>query len=322
MKSDVRSVETGRGATVPAGWARWVRWLIRKGTGLGMAAGVAVNGGDDPDSVYSDTRHGNAPPAEWTYSLPSELNRGEREVGDVGSFIAHVSYVAAVPEGTAWRWLLGADYRLYSFDVPDSVPVPSTLQSAALALGFHGRFAQRWSVRLEVLPGVYGDLLAAGEDQFNAPFTVEGAYAWNDQWTFGGQVLVDVRRETPVVGAVGVTWRWSERWGVYFWLPRPQVEFSPNERWTFHLGASLSGGTFVVGDDFGTRRGDPRLDGAALDFREIRVGGGVRCRVGARYLAEAAIGWTIDRQFDFHEAGVLLDGDGAPFIQLGFGRAF
>ncbi|MBL9135756.1 MAG: hypothetical protein JNK85_07805 [Verrucomicrobiales bacterium] len=287
-----------------------------------LASVMAAMAGAEQDSVYSDTRHGNAPPVDVTYSLPSALSQGGRELGDVDSLAVHVGYVVDLPAGASWRWLVGADYRLLTMDVPQAAALPSTLQSAALVVGFHGRWSDRWQVRLEVLPGLYGDPTAMDLDHVNAPLILEVAYTVSERLTLGAQVLVDARRESPVVGSLGVTWRWSERWGLALWLPRPQIEFSPDERWTVFLGASLNGGTFGVANDFGARHGDPRLDGAAVDYREIRVGGGARFRVGERYLAEASVGWTVDRRYHFHEAGVLLNGDGAPYVQVGFGRTF
>jgi hypothetical protein len=253
---------------------------------LALIPVLAARGGTE--SVYSDTRHGNAPPAAITYSLPSTLHRADRELGDSDAFVAHASYVMALPDEGRWRWLVGADYRLLSFNVPKATPLPTTLQSAALAIGFQGSIGDRWQLRVEALPGVYGDLSELGTDQVNVPLALEASYEVSDRLTVGGQVLVDARRESPVVGSLGITWKAAERWSFQLWLPRPQIEFHASRSWTIYAGASVNGGSFVVDEAFGTNRGEPGLDGAALDYREIRVGGGLRWSLGQDYLLNLA----------------------------------
>ena len=91
---------------------------------------------------------------------------------------------------------------------------------------------------------------------------------------------------------------------------------------TFFAGATFSGGTYVVADDFGSRRGRSDLDAQPVDFQEVRVGGGLRYTFNDRLGIELGGGWTVDRRYHFRERHLLLNGDGAPYVQLSFGLMF
>ena len=66
--------------------------------------------------------------------------------------------------------------------------------------------------------------------------------------------------------------------------------------------------------DFGTQQGNAALNNQEVDYREIRTGAGARYALGRALTVEVEGGWMIDRRFDFHERGLLLNGDGAPYV--------
>jgi hypothetical protein len=262
------------------------------------------------------------PPAEVTYSFKSIARLDGAALGDLDTLTLHASWVESFAQSDRFRWLAGADWRRVQASVPAGAPVPDTLQSAAVVLGFDWEINDRWRARLEAIPGVYSDFEDFSGDDFNAPFGVEVSYAINPNLVVGVQFSVDARREMPFVGIPGVRWRLNDRWLLSLWIPRPQIEYRATDELTLFAGASLTGGSYVVADDFGTRSGRPQLNGAAVDFREVRVGGGLRWRVGKWLFAEAAGGWTVERRYDFHEEDTEIKAGGAPYVQASFGATF
>jgi hypothetical protein len=177
-------------------------------------------------------------------------------------------------------------------------------------------------LRLEALPGVYSDFRDLSARDLNAPFTVELSYSLNPTLLIGAQLNVDARREAPVLGGAGVRWRFAQDWLLSFWVPRAQVEFAATRTITLFAGASFAGGTYVVADNFGRQVGRVELDEQAVDYREIREGGGLRWKLRDRFAAEIAGGWTLERRYDFHKRDLVLKADGTPYVQASFGATY
>jgi hypothetical protein len=78
----------------------------------------------------------------------------------------------------------------------------------------------------------------------------------------------------------------------------------------------------VVADDFGRKHNQPNLDAQPVDFREIRVGGGVRYTIKKSLAVEISGGLTVDRRYNFHERDLEFKSDAAPYVQIGFGLIF
>ncbi len=289
----------------------------------GLSTLLAADGRVDPlTSPYGEDRFGNAPPASATYAWPSTIRLGDTVLGETDSADLSVSYVAPVGGGDDWHWLIGANWRRQQFDLPAGAPLPDSLQATAAVLGVNWRINDRWRARLELLPGVYSDFQDVSSDDVNVPALIEAAWRFSDNFEAGLQLNVDAFRESPVIGTVGISWRFAEDWLLSLWIPRPQFEYAIDEHWTAFVGASFGGGSYRVAGDFGTAIGRPELNEALVDFQEVRVGAGLRFTLFGRMALELAGGWMIDRRFHFHEQDVLVNGEGAPYGQFSLGAAW
>jgi Domain of unknown function (DUF6268) len=262
------------------------------------------------------------PPAGVTYSFPSTIYQGNTRLGDIDTLEFHATYIQSVKVNNDFKWLVGADWYRQQASVPSGAPIPNTLQSAAAVLGFDWRFRERWRARLEVQPGIYSDFRDISSDDINAPFSIEASYSINPNLLIGGQLSVNARRDSPLLGGAGVRWKFADDWLLSLWFPRPRIEFNATDNVTLFAGAAFTGGTYVVADDFGSRRGRSNLDGQAVDYQEVRVGGGLRYTFKDKLGIELGGGWTVDRRYHFHERNLLLNGDGAPYVQLSLGLMF
>lgn len=274
------------------------------------------------DSSVDDDWFRAWPPTGVIYSFPSTIHQGNTRLGDIDTLEFHATYIQSVKLNDSFKWLVGADWHRFQASVPAGTPVPNTLQSAAAVLGFDWHFHEKWRARLEVLPGIYSDFHDISGDDINAPFSVEVSYSISPTLLIGGQLSVHARRDSPLLGAAGVRWKFADDWLLSLWFPRPRIEFKATDHVTLFAGATFTGGTYVVADDFGSRRGRSDLDREAVDFQEVRVGGGLRYAIKQKLAVELGGGWMVDRRYHFHERDLLLNGDGAPYVQLSFGLMF
>jgi len=254
--------------------------------------------------------------AEISHAGKSDIHEGSLRLGEISTTQARFAAVVATPFDERNQFLVGAGAQQLEFSPPATSLVPARLSSLAVKLGWNHAFSASWSFRAEADPGTYG----AGS--FGAPIAVRAIYAASRelQWAFG--VNYDWRSGHPLVGGVGVRWQFAPDWTLAFLLPAPRVEWAVTKEFSLYAGASLRGGTFRVADDFGRSRGRPLFDGETVDYREINLGVGARWQLTPGTALHLGVGQMTDRRFEFHDRGLLLNGDGAPSAQLTLTSAF
>ncbi|HEY4743519.1 MAG TPA: DUF6268 family outer membrane beta-barrel protein [Desulfuromonadaceae bacterium] len=212
---------------------------------------------------------------------------------------------------------LGAEWERFGFAASPASAVPDTLQHVNAIVGFDYQLADQWLMRAEVQPGVYGDFRQTGWRQVDVPLVIGAAYLKSAdlQWFFG--LRVDAKSQLPVLPAFGFRWQMDETWTLNMQLPQPRVEYGINGKHLAYLGAVIKAGTFTVGERFGSDRGNPRLNGATVDYTEVRVGPGWSWKVLPTATIEAEAGYAPWRIWDFFDQNVQLHSSPAPYLQLG-----
>ena len=244
--------------------------------------------------------------------------------GRVDEQLESVHLLATRPiftDTTLWR--LGADYERFSFGLPSRAPLPNTLQSINAVVGVD--FEVRGILfRVEAHPGIYTtDFSHLNASDFDMPVIVGGSYIVNKDLQFALGISIDPTRRDPVLPGGGVRWKFADRWLLNAILPRPRVEYQLTDSFTLYAGADVRAATFHVDDNFGTGHGVQRLDGAYLDYTEIRGGGGLRWKVGSTVFLEFETGCLAYRQFDYHRVDYSLENKtGAPYGQFVFTAKF
>jgi hypothetical protein len=259
---------------------------------------------------------------EATYLGDAGVQRGRRVVDfDEQNTVVRFILTPRVKFGVL---RLGAEWERFSFGMPDRSPLPGRLQSVNAIVGLDTQFSDSILVRFEAQPGFYGSSFGGlRSDDFNVPFVMGGTYIYSPdlQLVFG--LGVDVNRDYPVIPGGGVRWKLGRQWVLNAVLPTPQVEFEVTKNITLHAGANLKGNTYRVGDDFGVRRGDSRLNGALLTYTEIRTGAGIDWKITPSVTLSAEGGYVPYREFDFHRTPVRYHEDsGAPYATLSIHGAF
>ena len=261
--------------------------------------------------------------AEFSLTSGSRTDLGQDRHGGVSGQSGLVRDVVSVRLGEGPILRLGFDWERFSFALPNRAPLPNTLQSLSAVVGLDLQLFDSWLVRLEAQPGFYSGSGDFSARDFNVPFVIGGSYIASAdlQWIVG--VSVDVNRAIPVFPAVGVRWKFADRWVLNAVLPRPRLEYEFSKELTLFGGADLRGSTYRVSRDFGDTHGDPRLNRAVVDLTEIRAGVGASWKVSSWLQADIETGCVAYRDFDFHRADTNYESKGAAgYGQLVIGAKF
>ena len=261
--------------------------------------------------------------AEFSLTSGSRTDLGHDRHGSVSGQSGLIRDVVSTRLGDGLLLRLGFDWQRFSFALPDRAPLPNTLQSLSVVVGFDMQLFESWLVRIEAEPGFSSGSGDFSARDFNVPFVLGGSYIASAdlQWIVG--VSVDVNRAIPVFPAVGVRWKFADQWVLNAVLPRPRLEYAWSQELTLFGGADLRGSTFRVSRDFGDTHGDTRLNRAVVDLTEIRAGVGASWKVSSWLQADLETGVVAYRDFDFHRAGENYQSKGAAaYGQLVIGAKF
>lgn len=280
------------------------------------AVSAAVSAAEPSPFSGSEDTYAGSYSAELSYTAASGISQGTVRLGDLTTLQNRVGYLGTFKRTENYSLLAGFDWQRFSFGLPDGTVLPNTLQSTAVKIGNNWRFAENWSMRLEAEPGIYSDFDDLSGEDFNVPFLYRLTYDMNPNlsWTLG--LSVNFWSDVPVIGGVGVRWRFADQWTLNLILPRPRIEYRPNDSLTLFAGGELKGGSYRVAEDFGRRNGNASLDGEILDYREIRAGAGLRWNFSRMLSAGVDGGWTLDRRFHFDDRDLQINGKGAPYVQF------
>jgi hypothetical protein len=233
-------------------------------------------------------------------------DRGRSDAWNVGSRDV-LSY--QVREGFLVRF--GLEVERYNFAVPDTLVLPSKLQSASIVVGADLQLGDAWIVRVEVQPGYYGntDLRSAN---FSAPVIVGASYFVSSDLQFVAGLSVDANRKYPVLPGLGFRYKYNADWVFDLILPTPRIEYSLNKSTTLYAGGDLQGATYRVDSDFGTLHGNPKLNEAWVDYSQIRVGVGASWKLRPEMTLEVEAGIVPVQEFDFHRADIRASSTEIP----------
>jgi hypothetical protein len=250
------------------------------------------------------------------YVPGAAIREGSLQLGDIDTFHTRFQYTRVFKPGEPFRWSVGLAAERFGFGLEKKSLLPTALGSVSVPVGLDWEIDPRWSFRAEVAPGIYSDFNDIGWSDFNAPIIAGVSYSVDDDLQLFLQVSVDARRDMPIVGGPGLRWKINPRWTLSILVPRPRIEYRPDDSWLFYAGAELVGGAYQLGVRHGTERGDAQFDDVNITYREIRAGVGAVWNIGHGFRLEAAGGWMFDRRFLVDERNRQWNGDAAPYSRL------
>jgi hypothetical protein len=114
-----------------------------------------------------------------------------------------------------------------------------------------------------------------------------------------------------------------DQWVLDAILPTPRLEYDWSKGLTLYLGGDVDDGTYRVDRDFATGLGRTDLNGAIVEYDEIRVGAGFSWKASKAVTLELEGGYLPYREFDFHRADThFSNDDGAAYGQMSINAQF
>jgi hypothetical protein len=218
----------------------------------------------------------------------------------------------------------GVQMERYTFSYSNLAPIPDTLHSTAFVIGLDTEFSDSFLVRIELDPGWYGtgsdDF---GQDTFNVPVIIGGTYIYSSSLQFVFGVGIDGLRKYVVLPGGGIRWKFASDWTLNAVAPNPRLEYEMNSSFLIYGGADIRATAYRVEKDFGTLRGNPALNHAAIAYDEIRVGAGFDWKITSAMTFSLEAGAIPFRNYEFHRTPVRYHQDGAaPYGMLALHAAF
>jgi len=98
--------------------------------------------------------------------------RDNLHVGPLSELNSDVKYVISPQRTKDLLLRVGAEWQRLSFPARQHAAAPDTLQQANAILGLDNQLGEQWLMRLELQPGLYGDLNQPGWRRFDAPLNL------------------------------------------------------------------------------------------------------------------------------------------------------
>ncbi|MDR2463735.1 MAG: DUF6268 family outer membrane beta-barrel protein [Verrucomicrobiales bacterium] len=262
----------------------------------------------------------------WSYSYVngSDIHRGPTSYGSLGESHMDFSYVAGIPIHRNWQLRAGLAYERYDFGSLSGSLLPNTLGAAALVLGVDVNLSEKWIMRVETRPGVYGDFKNIAEGQVNVPVIIGGTYLVSAdlQFFLGAQINPHFGTgiyhwdDSPVMPGAGLRWHFADQWTLMLMLPDPEVRCDVLDNLQLYVGARIRGGSYRMGGNFGKASGRGELSNANLSYREIRAAVGARYNLMPGVTLEIEGGSAVTRQFYYSGADMQFHTDPAGYGQI------
>src|SRR5260370_35027277 len=262
--------------------------------------------------------------AESSYIGDGKATHGPANYGNFSEINSSASIIVSDQIRNNFILRLGAQWERYAFDTSSPVtPIPDAMEALNGVIGADIQFTSALLVRIEAHPGVYGSFKHANPRLFNVPITIAASYFQSPDLIFIAGLSVDPNSDWPVIPAVGVNWKVSDRWLIEGVAPRPQLQFSLSDKITLFAGADLRTGTFRMDNEFGHSVRLEKLNNAILDYWEVRGGGGFTWAIWNGVNLDIEGGLVPYRRFDFNRTDfTFTSSDEAPYVRVGLSAIF
>jgi hypothetical protein len=264
--------------------------------------------------------------AEAAYFGSGDVQRGEKgnlNISDFDGSQARVRFILT-PRTKIGILRLGVQMEHYSFGFGGNAAIPDDLHSTSMIIGLDTELSDSFLIRLEAQPGFYGtDFDDFGQDTFNVPVVLGGTYIFNSGFQVVFGLGIDALRRYPVLPGGGIRWKFAPQWTLNAVVPTPRLEYEVSSSFLVYAGADLRSTSYRVDKQFGSMRGDPSLNHAAITYNEMRAGAGFDWKLTSAIKLSVEGGFIPFREFDFHRTQVRYHQDGGvPYGMLALHAAF
>jgi hypothetical protein len=259
---------------------------------------------------------------QFDYVFPGQTSLGNSSYGHVAEREYLVRQLITGRFARAFLIRGGVEWERFEFERANDSFIPQNLNVLNAYLGMDFRFSRKDMIRIQARPGYYNDTEGSDRGDFNYPmaFGYSHMVNYNFQWAAG--VSVNRWRNHPYLVGGGFRWQINDRWKVKLMLPEPHIEYKAREDLHLFVGGDFRGDTFRVAPNFGTRRGNPALNNALVDYQELRAGIGFSWNIKPLLELNVHTGYLMDRAFNFHNNAVLLASNPSPYITINLEALF
>ena len=240
--------------------------------------------------------------ASYNASAGARSNVSPFRDADVSEQNTHFQYVLsyATPSRPIIRFGMGYDRYDFGFAGPGFIP--GALQSLNLVAGLDLKISDVL-IRIEALPGFYGDNRGFNARDFNVPVILGLSYLVSKDFQWIAGLYFNPNASNPVTGGAGFRWKMADRWVLNAVPPNPRLEFKATDDLTLYAGGQVIVSTFRVNQNFGTGAGGRNYGNALVDYTEIRAGAGASWKLGGKGTLDLEAGYMAYRDFDYHKIG-------------------
>ncbi|NBV24205.1 MAG: hypothetical protein EBS05_20095 [Proteobacteria bacterium] len=252
----------------------------------------------------------------------SRLSLGTAHLGNIESTHSHLVVGMAARATDDFTYRVAGEYRRNDFSLSPGVPIPKLLGNAGLQLTGNLTLTKDLSLWANARPGVYSDFRNLSWGDVNVPFNVVMAWQQNEDllWLLG--VYVDLRADFPVFGGPGVRWHFADDWTLNLVMPRPRIELRASDSLMLYACGELREVSYRTARDFGTSVGNPALNNRMLDYRDMRLGGGMTYSFSRHINLGLEGGYVIERRFNYYGAHTQLTDNGAGYVSASLNGKF
>ncbi len=258
-----------------------------------------------------------------SYVGDSHVRNGHTGLGDgLGESLFKFDYKASVPVSKQMvvEGVLG--YHRFDFGSTTGSLTPQNLQSVGVGAGIGYKIDDNWSLLGSFTPEFQEVNGWNGSTYVHLTGGAGATYTWNPDLSLTfGLVASPGAFNTPVLPMASLKWRFADKWTLVAGLPRTSLTYALCDKVNLWGAASIEGGEFKTGDNYGTAAGRPDLNDRKLDYTEVRVGVGADYKLCPALTLTGELGSAVYRDFAF-EHNNKIKADPSVLAELGIKTCF
>lgn len=201
------------------------------------------------------------------------------------------------------------------------VPIPEDIHTLQFSTGLNYRPNDRWMFMAMVSPKLYKFSDVGGND-IGVSGGLTAMWSYSPSLRFMFSLIYSPDSDIEVLPMVGIDWVINDQLNLHLMFPRPRLVYTPNDRWSFNVGADLNMMTFRTDDSLGTSIGLPQYNDTLGTYRDIRIGAGVAHRISKILSVKADIGYSVSRQIDYTGTDECVEFEPTPYAGLALNLSF
>jgi hypothetical protein len=256
---------------------------------------------------------------DYSYVGGSRVKNGDKDLGNgLDEQVFKFDYQFGIPLSKELFLQLSAGYHRFDFGFTTGSLTPQNLQSVNMGLGLGYNVDEKWSVLASFSPQIQQVNDWEDSPYVNFIGALVATYKWNRDLTvvFGLTIVPDNTIDVPVLPLAGVRWAFADKWTLQVGVPQTSIKYALTDKLNLWSQASVDGGTFRTGDDYGDAAGRPDLNRRKVSYTEVRVGVGADYELYQGIVLTGEVGSAVYREFEFKDKDKLKT-DPALLAELG-----